>query len=1400
MDTPIEIVPHPVSLSHGGGLGCDPSRLRNLGAALLRAAQDAPAKGVRYIRSDGSERFQPYPELLEESSRILTGLRAAGLKPGDRIIFQLHLNEDFAPAVWACLLGGFVAVPVSIPPGYDQPHSTLAKLQNSWAMLGRPVLLAGAALAPGLADFARRQALSGFTVLVIDELRSASAAGAWHVCQPEDTAFLLLTSGSTGMPKGVQLNHRNILWRCAATASMNGFDGTDVSLNWMPLDHVGGVVMFHLRDVFLACGQIHVPTEMILQNPLVWLDLMSRHRATNTWAPNFAYGLVNEQVELARSQTWDLSSLRFILNAGEAIVSKTARRFLALLAPHGLPATAMRPAWGMSETSSAVTYSDQFSIETTSDDTSFVNVGKPVPGISIRVVDRAGDLLPEGKIGSLHIKGETVTSGYFQNPSVNAESFTADGWFITGDLGVITGGSLTITGREKDVIIVNGVNFHSHEIESVVEGVEGVEVSFTAACPIRTPGENTDQVAVFFSTSLKESAAVRALIGRIRTAVGRDAGLNPDHIIPLPKELIPKTAIGKIQRRQLKERFEAGDFDAIRAGLQPKSSSGLPAWFYQRVWTKTDRLTAGALPDGDWIVFSDKLGLGCDVVKFLRSSGRVCIQIGQGQKFTRLSAQDYEMDLLSESDHGQLWQSLRDGNIRPRQTVHLLSYASRIDFACPSALDDSRAMSAQGLLQVIQGLARNIEDDAAHRLWVVSNRTFEVTAGEGADVGKSALAGLLKTVPHELPAVTCRLVDMDGEDAPADLACLTAELASPENHAEVAYRNSRRWRAGLSSVDISEGADAPPLRTGGCYILSGGLGGVGSATVRMLLTEFKARILIVGRSQEIAVADRLRTLRQDGGDVRYASADLGDLAALRAILTQVEADWRQPVDGVFHLAGLYETRLLADETAADFERSMRAKVAGAWNLHQLVKTRPGTLFVSFSSVLGHFGGYQHGAYATANAFLEGLSFHQRTAGLRSYNLLWSAWSGTGMNASLGLDDAARAMGFLPIPPAEGIKSLNWALRYDVPSLIIGLDGQNAAIRPLLNGSQAVVVSSAQPYVEPGSDVEMKLVKIWRDTMKLPRIGIRDNFFELGGRSLVAAKIFARIEKVFGKSLPLATFFKAPTIEQLALYLRSSESSRAGEGRMIALRESGSRPPLYFIPGGGHDVIMLRGMIPHLHPDQPFYGLQANGLDGTPNVVTPLETIEQVSKSFLEEIRQVQPKGPYQLGGHCLGCLFAYEMAQQLTAQGETVSVLLMIDPTAAHNLSISRWAAFKEKLAYHARKSFQRGLRAQITYLLHKAGDFQRNRIVARRLRPTHARAIGMLQKYTLRPWTGRAVLLLAEESVHEQNAANDPRMAWKSLVSTVEVATIPGDHATVLSEPQVKTLADVISTHLQSK
>jgi acyl transferase domain-containing protein/acyl-CoA synthetase (AMP-forming)/AMP-acid ligase II/acyl carrier protein len=526
-----------------------------LGEVLQQAAQTKT--GIRYLRANGTESFQSYKELLEQAQCILGGLRELGLTSQDIVILQLQDSQDFLSAFWACLLGGFVPVPTAAAPNYTADNSKANALNQILQLVKSPTILSDWDLARVIQSFV---SLEEQTV-PIESLKTHKPDQSFYRGQPDELALLLPTSGSTGTPKGVMLSARNLLVSAYGMSTVNCLSRRDITLNWMPLEHVASLVMFHFTEVYLGCQQIHVANEIVLQNPLKWLDLIEHYRVTATWAPNFAYGLVNEQAETIRQRHWDLSSIRWMGNGAEAVVGQTTRRFLELLAPHNLATATVSPGYGMSETCSGIVHSHQFSLE--SDKDAFVEVGSPIPGLSVRVVDEQHRLVEEGTVGLVQVKGATVTSGYYQRPDLNAEVFTEDGWFNTGDLGFLQEKKLTITGRQKEAIVINGTNCSNHDIEAAVEELSGVEVSYTAACSVRERSDATERLAIFFSSSTSEDKALLELLKAVRRKVISTVGVSPDYLIPVAQAEIPKTVIGKIQRRQLSQRFEAGEFDAI---------------------------------------------------------------------------------------------------------------------------------------------------------------------------------------------------------------------------------------------------------------------------------------------------------------------------------------------------------------------------------------------------------------------------------------------------------------------------------------------------------------------------------------------------------------------------------------------------------------------------------------------------------------------------------------------------------------------------------------------------------------------------------------------------------------------------------------------------------------------
>lgn len=585
----------PRSIATGAALPSSWLESISLAQCLQQAATGAA--GVLHLVEAGHLQTQSYAELLAAATAVCYQLRTQGCQPQTPVILHFADSHQLLTGLWACFWGGFVPVPIAVAPDYETLNSKTTLLREVVHSLDQPILLTDQSRQATVQQFCAANHLNA-TVLAIESLLEsrfdpASDLLDSYCYRPTDPALLLFTSGSTGIPKGVQLSERNLLAGVYGMATVNGLNAQSVSLNWMPLEHVASLVMFHLTQVYTGCQQIQVAHARVLLEPLLWLDLVDRYRVTHTWAPNFAYGLISDRAATVGQRDWDLSCLQWMGNGAEAVVSKTTRRFLELLLPKGLGPTVVSPGYGMSETSAGIVHSHEFSRASTTDMDALVDVGQPIPGTSLRIVDAENQVLPEGAIGRLQVQGLNIMQGYYRRPDLNQAVFTADGWFETGDLGFLQAGRLTITGRQKDVIIINGVNYYNHEIEAAVEELAEVAVSFTAACAVRSSEDASERLVIFYvptgqvgeagessQTAPAVDDATIAVIKAIRRQVAQAIGITPAVVIPVFPAAIPKTNLGKIQRSQLVQRFVQGEFAAtvqqVEQGLLQGRRQALP--------------------------------------------------------------------------------------------------------------------------------------------------------------------------------------------------------------------------------------------------------------------------------------------------------------------------------------------------------------------------------------------------------------------------------------------------------------------------------------------------------------------------------------------------------------------------------------------------------------------------------------------------------------------------------------------------------------------------------------------------------------------------------------------------------------------------------------------------------
>ena len=491
-----------------------------------------------------------------------------------RKICLLHFDDhlDNVEFLWSVLAAGFV--PAISPPLTNDAEQRRRHLLHLQKLLHNPVIITREHLLPEFAT------LKGdVNILTAEEIHAyggRDSASDEISIEPSgtDLAVLMLTSGSTGNAKAVTLSHSQILHAINGKSTFHDTGHKDTFLNWIGLDHVANLTEIHLHAMGLAAEQVHVAAADLVANPLAFIQLIGRHGAAYTFAPNFFLASLRKALEKPESQhtlqDLDISSLRALISGGEANVTETCSAVVRLLKPFGAPSNVIRPGFGMTETCAGSIYNLECPAYDVASGTEFTSLGTSIPGLTLRITRDDQTVAKPNEIGDLQVSGPVVFNEYFNNTEATAAAFTEDGWFITGDKAYLdTSGKLHLSGRAKDVIIINGVKHLPHELESAIEdaGIQGVVPSYTAVFPHRPQGSDTEVICVVYLPSYEELDVAARLFVRqkISEVAIRQTGARPYCILPLDKAALPKTTLGKLSRPKLRTAYESGVFAAYKA-------------------------------------------------------------------------------------------------------------------------------------------------------------------------------------------------------------------------------------------------------------------------------------------------------------------------------------------------------------------------------------------------------------------------------------------------------------------------------------------------------------------------------------------------------------------------------------------------------------------------------------------------------------------------------------------------------------------------------------------------------------------------------------------------------------------------------------------------------------------
>ena len=553
-------------------------KIKNLYQILRRAA--ATDAGLK-IYGSGEETYTrvSYDKLLRSAEfDALKILSIPDIAKHTIILLHFDNHSNNIRWFWACVAAGLV--PAISPPMTADLAKRKAHLDHLFTLLKDPIVLTSENL---LQDFAecgqlRLNPVETLPKASAKHLALAEALGA--TSQTDETATLMLTSGSTGNAKVVCLRHGQIIAAMQGKSSHLDIGPRDVFLNWINMDHVANLTQIHLQAMFVKAEQLHVPAADLLIDPSRFLRLITEHRVSYSFAPNFFLGSLITALskETILSESYDFSCLRHLMTGGEANPMETCLKFTDLMQRYNASNNFLNPGFGMTETCAGCIHSRNRPVNELGVAGEFASLGEAMYGVEIRIVNSNGSVVGAGEIGELQLHGRVVFSEYFNNDTATEAAFTEDGWFRTGDCGKIdTRGCLTLSGRDKDTVIVNGVKYSPTELEKAVMEAEiaGVTPAHTVAFPHRPKGSNTEVICVVYLPSYdKNDSRARVETNQaIGEVCARLFGVSVYETLPVEKGNLQKTSLGKISRAKVRADYENGTFaDLSRANAEVTSS------------------------------------------------------------------------------------------------------------------------------------------------------------------------------------------------------------------------------------------------------------------------------------------------------------------------------------------------------------------------------------------------------------------------------------------------------------------------------------------------------------------------------------------------------------------------------------------------------------------------------------------------------------------------------------------------------------------------------------------------------------------------------------------------------------------------------------------------------------
>lgn len=551
---------------------------RNLAQALDYAAQGVTGCNFYTGRGDLNAVLS-YSALRDQARALAHRLLSLGLERGSRVALVAETDPDFLRFFFACQYSGLVPVPLPIPISLGGQKAYVEQLRAMLLSSKAAVAMAPLGYMPFVDEAAKGLGLV-FKGSPDDFARLPEEMLELHPSEPSELAYLQYTSGSTRFPRGVMITQETVLNNLVGIIRHGVNIGPgDRCVSWLPFYHDMGLIGLVLVPVTSQVSVDYLGTREFAMRPRQWLALMSRSKATISFSPPFGYELCERRLRPEEVSNFNLSAWRVAGVGAEMIRSEVLSRFADTLAPSGFDEKSFLACYGMAECALGVSFAPlderlrvdridaehlmskgeacPITEETTLTDgvrvNTYVNCGQALPGFEVEIRDDFGRVMPERHSGTIFLRGPSVMSGYFGDPESTKAALTRDGWLDTGDVGYCVDGCIVITGRKKDVIIINGRNIWPQDLEYLAE--QQPEVRSGDALAFSVPGPQAEEMAVMVVQCRQTDPAKRAeLANRLRQLVR--AELSIECFVELvPLHTLPRTSSGKLSRSKARQNF-----------------------------------------------------------------------------------------------------------------------------------------------------------------------------------------------------------------------------------------------------------------------------------------------------------------------------------------------------------------------------------------------------------------------------------------------------------------------------------------------------------------------------------------------------------------------------------------------------------------------------------------------------------------------------------------------------------------------------------------------------------------------------------------------------------------------------------------------------------------------------